>query len=67
MQDYGPDDIFAYLQDQCYDYALDKYTYRVCGFGKVSQLDGGASTNLGSFSHFAHNYTHFEFTQVRRL
>jgi hypothetical protein len=49
MQDYGPDNQFAYMQGECYDKVVDKYTYRICPYGLASQLEGGRTTSLGSF------------------
>lgn len=49
MQNYGPEDQFAYMQGECYEIKIEKYTYRVCPFSKAAQVDAGRDTSLGAF------------------
>lgn len=46
---YGPDDIFLALKDECSSLDTGEYTYTVCIMGQVSQKSNkdGANTNLG--------------------
>lgn len=66
IQDYGPDNQFAYMQGECYEKVVDKYTYRVCPFGKASQIEGGQATSLGSFEKLSvsNGFVHMAFTNV---
>lgn len=47
--DYGADMEFSPLYDQCYEYTDREYTYKMCGFKKVTQTpkNGGRETSLG--------------------
>ena len=65
LQDYGPSDVFASMQDECFEKVIDKYTYKVCVGGKAVQKEGTGETNLGTFSGFADDFTVIEFTDVR--
>lgn len=49
--DYGPEREFSPLYDQCYDYTDREYTYKMCGFKKVTQIskNGGRETSLGTW------------------
>ena len=49
--DYGTDREFSPLYDQCYEYTDREYTYKMCGFKKVTQnpKNGGRETSLGTW------------------
>jgi protein kinase C substrate 80K-H len=64
-QDYGPDDMFVYAEGECAEKQIDKYTYKVCAFGKATQAEGAGSTSLGTFSSFSHSFTVMDFDGVR--
>ncbi|ORZ19163.1 glucosidase II beta subunit-like-domain-containing protein [Lobosporangium transversale] len=46
---YGPDEAFAKLVDQCFDYIDTEYTYTLCLFGNAKQKSH-SDTFLGKFS-----------------
>jgi hypothetical protein len=46
--DLGDDNILASLSD-CLRVKIDKYTYEICPFDKVTQIEGKSSTDLGKF------------------
>ncbi|KAF9922829.1 hypothetical protein FBU30_007037 [Linnemannia zychae] len=47
--DYGPDEAFAKLVDQCFEFKDHEYTYSVCMFGEAKQISN-SDTSLGTFS-----------------
>lgn len=47
--DYGPDEAFAKLVDQCIEFKEIEYTYTVCLFGEAKQKSH-SDTSLGTFS-----------------
>ncbi|KAF9913104.1 hypothetical protein EC991_003563 [Linnemannia zychae] len=47
--DYGPDEAFAKLVDQCIEFKDHEYTYSVCMFGEAKQKSH-SDTSLGTFS-----------------
>ncbi|KAG0296762.1 hypothetical protein BGZ96_008622 [Linnemannia gamsii] len=47
--DYGPDEAFAKLVDQCVEFKEIEYTYSVCLFGEAKQKSH-SDTSLGTFS-----------------
>ncbi|KAG0296507.1 hypothetical protein BGZ96_009326 [Linnemannia gamsii] len=47
--DFGPDETFAQLVDNCFDFKDTEYTYSVCLFGDANQ-NSHSSTHLGKFS-----------------
>ncbi|KAF9935479.1 hypothetical protein BGZ65_003363 [Modicella reniformis] len=47
--DVGPDEAFAQLIDQCFEYKDTEYTYSVCLFGEANQKSH-STTYLGKFS-----------------
>ena len=65
MQDYGPDDMFVYLEGECIEQKIDKYTYKVCPFGSASQNEGAASTSLGTYHGLQDDNTVMRFENVR--
>jgi protein kinase C substrate 80K-H len=53
-KDYGPDDVFRALKDQCVSQDSGEYTYELCWMGKTTQKSkkGGAHTGMGNFARF---------------
>ncbi|KAF9206651.1 hypothetical protein BGZ49_002060 [Haplosporangium sp. Z 27] len=47
--DFGPDETFAKLFDQCFDFKDSEYTYSLCFFGDANQRSQ-STTFLGKFS-----------------
>jgi hypothetical protein len=64
MQNYGPDHVYAALADQCFDMAIDKYTYKVCMFESAAQVEGGRDTSLGTFSECVDGCSTMKYTKV---
>ncbi len=58
---YGPDDVYAQLVDRCVEAHVDKYTYKVCPFGEVQQLEDGSGPRLGSWKGFDESGEHMLF------
>lgn len=53
---YGPDDEFASMYGECYEYTDMEYIYKLCLYDKASQRSkshGGSEVNLGQFNKFA--------------
>ena len=50
-KDYGVNDVFAPLANQCFEYNDLEYTYKMCAFDYTAQkpLHGGSETRLGSW------------------
>ena len=69
VQDYGAEGQFAYMQGECFETKIDKYTYRVCPFDKAVQVDGGRETSLGTFQKLAiaSQSAEMQFANVRHL
>ncbi|KAJ8305801.1 hypothetical protein KUTeg_016346 [Tegillarca granosa] len=53
--DFGPEDEYSVLKDNCYEYTDREYTYKFCPFDRASQRpkNGGAETSLGSWGHWS--------------
>lgn len=51
-RDYGPEEVFASLDDQCFEYTDLEYIYKLCLYGSATQRpkSGGSSVNLGSWN-----------------
>lgn len=45
--DYGQDESFAKLVDQCFEFRDREYTYSVCLFGDAVQKSASSDTSLG--------------------
>lgn len=67
VQDYGEDQVYAYLADECHEVRVDKYVYRICGFAKAAQVDGSSETSLGTFSACEDGCRTIKYTNVRVL
>lgn len=50
-KDYGPDEVFRALKDQCVSVESGEYTYEFCYMGKTWQKPkkSGGNTNMGNF------------------
>jgi len=51
QKDFGPDDVFASIANQCFEYSDLEYTYKMCAFDYCAQKPkhGGSETRLGSW------------------
>ncbi|KAF2724982.1 hypothetical protein K431DRAFT_239821 [Polychaeton citri CBS 116435] len=54
QRDFGPDDVFRALKDQCVSTDSGEYTYEVCFLERTNQKSkkGGGNTNMGNFVRF---------------
>lgn len=64
LQDYGPENVYAALQDVCVEMSKDQYKYRVCSFGKAAQVEGSSEISLGTFNRCEDGCSSMFFTQV---
>jgi len=62
-KDYGVNDVFAPLANQCYEYNDLEYTYKMCAFDYTAQkpLHGGSETRLGSWEKWSMPHTQMIF------
>lgn len=65
MQDYGPDQVYAALAEQCFELVVEKYTYKVCMFVSAAQVEG-RETSLGTFSECSDGCRTMKYTKVRK-
>ncbi|KAL4235696.1 hypothetical protein ACF0H5_004089 [Mactra antiquata] len=49
--DYGPEDEYSILKDNCYEYTDREYTYKLCAYSRATQRpkNGGSETTLGNW------------------
>jgi len=54
-KDFGTENEFMVLQDQCFEYTDNEYKYKICPFDHCSQKgkSGGSETRLGSWGEWA--------------
>ncbi|XP_055332007.1 glucosidase 2 subunit beta-like [Paramacrobiotus metropolitanus] len=66
--DYGPDFVFAALEDTCHEYTDREYTYKLCPFDRVTQKskDGGSETGLGKWGNWENGYKEMKYTDGAR-
>lgn len=64
VQNYGADDVYAALAEQCFELSVEKYTYKVCMFVKAAQVEA-SETSLGTFSECADDCRTMKYTKVR--
>ncbi|XP_015115766.1 glucosidase 2 subunit beta [Diachasma alloeum] len=66
-RDYGPDEVFATLDGQCFKLSDLEYVYSLCLYGKATQSakSGGSEVSLGQWSDWTgvgpHKYTQMKF------
>ena len=62
-KDFGPDDTFAPLANQCFEYNDLEYTYKMCAFDYCAQkpLHGGSETRLGSWEKWSIPHTQMSY------
>jgi len=62
-KDFGPDDTFAPLANQCFEYNDLEYTYKMCAFDYCAQkpLHGGSETRLGSWEKWSVPHTQMSY------
>jgi len=58
-KDFGPDDVFASIANQCFEYSDLEYTYKMCAFDYCAQKPkhGGSETRLGSWEKWSIPHT----------
>ncbi|XP_043289156.1 glucosidase 2 subunit beta [Venturia canescens] len=54
-RDYGPEEEFAPLDGECFEYRDSEYVYSMCPFGRATQrsISGGSEVNLGHYHEWA--------------
>ncbi|XP_014208611.1 glucosidase 2 subunit beta [Copidosoma floridanum] len=67
QRDYGPNNEFAPLDGQCFDYDTSEYTYSLCLFGKITQRSksGGSEVNLGQWNSWIGGEGDHKYTKVK--
>ena len=62
-KDFGTDDTFAPLANQCFEFNDLEYTYKMCAFDYCEQkpLHGGSGTRLGSWEKWSEPHTQMSY------
>ena len=62
-KDFGQEDVFAALANQCFEYNDLEYTYKMCAFDYSAQkpLHGGSETRLGNWEKWNVPYTQMSY------
>ncbi len=61
-KDFGPNNEFFLLVDECVQHKQGLYTYEVCFFKEATQSERGNRVNIGKFDKFDDNYRTIYFT-----
>ena len=66
-KDYGVNEVFATLANNCFEYNDLEYTYKMCAFDYTAQkpLHGGSETRLGKYFE-KRKYLYFYFEMARK-
>jgi protein kinase C substrate 80K-H len=61
--DFGPNEVFASMANNCFEYTDLEYTYKMCAFDFCVQkpLHGGSETRLGSWEKWSVPHTQMSY------